>query len=339
MIFKEVESAKDIFVNLKTLDQIDINKLEFLNELFIERTVAGKVNHSKKLLFTSYFSSKKSPQDTTSDAPKDSITYIEPWYDSVNKLQLKGIVFHDGLSDTFVKKYSTQCVTFVRCTLGSYSLNDERFILYLKYIKEYCLDLQYVYLTDANDVIITQNPFHILEKSNDPKLFVGRNNGHLLRQSRVNWSKRIPIFARESKVNLDRKFYNQTIYNAGIIGGSISSIKYLLLNMCYYFRLCNSHSNNNMVILNYTIYKFWFPNCRQQSTKIKEHIPMFAYRIFDLIFNNRFTSDMSNSLFRPADHDNKNDILANTDYIVTSYPFCSKFKRFESESKALFIHK
>ena len=75
-------------------------------------------------ILTSYFSKKKHPNHPsdsyvvgrTADGKvqNNEIEYIKPWYESVDKLKLKGFIFYDNLSDAFVEQYTTEDIKFIK---------------------------------------------------------------------------------------------------------------------------------------------------------------------------------------------------------------------------------
>ena len=73
------------------------------------------------------------------------------------------IVFYDQLSTEFLEKYSTDRVSFVRCKLGNYSLNDERFFIFREFISQLSPET-YVITTDINDVVFNRKPLPLLLK-------------------------------------------------------------------------------------------------------------------------------------------------------------------------------
>jgi len=291
----------------------------------------------EQLLLTTYFSSKKDPQKKI-NAPSVDITYIKPWYDSVNKLELNGYILHDHLPGWFIDRYSTRHTKFISCKLGNYSLNDERFFLYLNLLLNYCPNVKRVFMTDGNDVFITKDPFPLVDLYLDNKLFVGRNNGNLLRQSYINREVRIPIFEKDYGEKLSRSFYNQPIYNAGILGGNIQVVIPFLKELTSILGACDTNNNNNMVAFNYAIHTKWY--FRKHKRGLADYVPIRWYGLLERIFFNRITMNLTRLFYnRQKDHDNKNDFIGNNKHIVTSYPLCSAFKQYEEDSDAYFIHK
>ena len=264
-LFCEITKPDQIDSVLDSLTIEDIKKASEGLPIFSSRKIFGKKCEFKKALFTSYFNSKGDPQRKTKIVGKDNFDYIKEWYQSIDKLKLNAIVFHDNLSESFVKEYTTDRIIFIKCELGPYSLNDERFIIYLIYILEYGSNLESVFFTDGNDLIVKKIPFEIIKDHHKNTFFVGRDDTNYFYQSRVNRDVRIPLFENDLGHKLDIRFYFQTIYNAGILGGNKKVMLYFLYHLARLFVKCNSDHNHNMVALNYCIYKFWWSNVKEKN--------------------------------------------------------------------------
>ena len=87
--------------------------------------------------------------------------HISKFQNEYGKL-VKNIKVYDlNLSKEFLDKYQTEQIKFVKCTLGNYSLNDERFILYYMFFLKH--KVNNILFTDGNDVIINKSPFQFFE--------------------------------------------------------------------------------------------------------------------------------------------------------------------------------
>lgn len=91
---------------------------------------------SRGVILTTYFSSRIDPLRCSSRAggrvATDDAAYLLPWYLSVRRLGLAAVIFHDGLSESFVLAMSTDKITFQRVALEhqDWSLCDERWAVY-----------------------------------------------------------------------------------------------------------------------------------------------------------------------------------------------------------------
>jgi hypothetical protein len=83
----------------------------------------------KEVIVTCYFTLKPDPQLGTLRNSAD-FKYIQPWYDSIMKIGVSGIILHDGLESAFIEHYQNDLVQFRFCEMGNYSIFEERWLLY-----------------------------------------------------------------------------------------------------------------------------------------------------------------------------------------------------------------
>jgi hypothetical protein len=205
------------------------------------------------IVCTTYFRSKINPQGS-SYIEKDSYTYIKPWYDSVNDLKLKGVIFYDDLSKEFIDKYTTEYTSFYYYKPKKYSLNDARFYAYKNYLDSNNIDN--IFMTDVSDVHIKKNPFKLINKnsiyvgSDEPNTPTFGSNSYLVGMARK---------AVAAGLGITKSMLEYPCCNAGVIGGHVDIIKPFLHNMCATFDFLNSEGNNNMTVLHYVLDKFHRP--------------------------------------------------------------------------------
>ena len=166
---------------------------------------------------TTYFCRKVDPQRKVHVAA-DDISYIEPWYYSVDRLRLPGIVFHDGMSKQFIERFGTDLIRFVYVPPErfAYSVNDYRFVIYHEYLTDHP-EIEFAFMTDGNDVQVVQNPF---EQIRPDRLYVGSEPEYIQDsrwlQRRI-WQLNEGLGSRQFRTWRWRK---QLIYNAGLLGGN-----------------------------------------------------------------------------------------------------------------------
>ena len=227
------------------------------------------------VIMTTYFCNKEHNQKEKehTSASCNDINYIKPWYESVKKLNLNGIIFHDGLSDEFIKEYETSNIKFAYTNSYQYdySLNDLRFFVYLEYILKNP-DIQNVFMTDGNDVTVVKNPFEL----DLNKLYVGNENGvtinHLLK-----YKKTTGMYKKISEYEISRlqKFSKSPLLNAGIVGGNRYNIIKLLTIMTDYFKKDSClKCNMNMGVLNQSVYN----NFSNYSTGEPLHSAFYGFQ-------------------------------------------------------------
>ena len=211
------------------------------------------------LILTAYLTSRADPQ-RRQRVPADSFAYMRPWYRSMTRLGLTGLVVHDGLSPAFVERYTTSRIGFVRTRPGPWTTNDARFFAYQRLLAR--VRAARVFLTDISDVTIVQDPFAGLERL-DADLVAGneiypREGDQIarhpwlmqrIRETRSSGSREVFEFFRA------RRFAGATV-NAGVIGGEVRAVRRLLREFVR-VRTAVGHSerNLNMAIVNYVVHR------------------------------------------------------------------------------------
>lgn len=309
--------------NLKPLLEIGTKTFRFG-----ERNIIGVELEGAEVIFSTYFCGRPDPQRNIF-VQNDAYDYIKPLYESVHKLGLNCVIFHDGLSDGFVEKYSTSKTKFVQVELGNLSLNDERYFLYYEYLLRFGQNISHVIMSDVSDVIVNKDPFPLLAKHSQ-LLFTGRSNISLVKHNFVNYQ-RIKKLEEDAGIKIPANFYNMRIFNAGTIGGSKSAMIYLLRQMIGYFLSYDTNRNHNMTVFNLCIYRYWLEAPRLQS------VSLIALR-YSLLKIAMLVNEKAGINLLPDNVYCKN-LTYQTAGLFAGFPFTSAFKKFETDSKAYLIHK
>lgn len=231
----------------------------------------NNINNFENLIVTTYFSNDKGNYKGRS-VLNNNIDYISPWYNSILKLKLNGVIFHDGLSNDFINKYTTDKINFlyVDSEEFSYSKNDYRFLIYYNFLK-YNKNIKNIFMTDGNDVIIKNNPFSYINDNNKKynKNFyyvcsefrrkLKDNNFTKFNFNRIN--KYIKNPNKKFKIETFEKNQDNILFNAGILGGNRNNMLYFLrlmkekFNKTFRYIPKKFHDRNiNMIVFNYVIY-------------------------------------------------------------------------------------
>lgn len=189
------------------------------------------------VILTSYFSVKKHPNDPNDSwvigrqadgrVSQNDFQYIEPWYNSVNKLGLEGRIFYDNLSDEFLKQYTTDKIKFIKVSPSDYSNNDWRFFCYRNFLEENKFDS--VFLTDGSDVTVVQDPSGIISSFPDTDLFVCKDSimlnefPYLQLHEQAEWEDYVWFMICHHRLEL---------INMGVIGGNYENILLFLNKFC-----------------------------------------------------------------------------------------------------------
>lgn len=193
----------------------------------------------KSVICTTYFSQKKHPNDPNDQhvsgrqadgrVLQNSIKYIEPWYNSIKKLSLNGIVFYDNLDDAFIYKYKTDLIDFVKVEPSEYSNNDWRFFCYRDFFLDHT-DYDTIFLTDGSDVTVVKDPYDIVyEYKNAIDFFICKDSILL---------SEFPYLHVHQQARWENLYwFNQNqnalpLLNMGVIGGTRQNMLEFLEKFC-----------------------------------------------------------------------------------------------------------
>jgi hypothetical protein len=255
------------------------------------------------VIVTCYFTQKPDPQTGIIRNSAD-FAYIQPWYESLLKINVSGIILHDGLEQDFINRYQNEQIQFRFCELGNYSIFEERWLLYHVLLNQ-LPKLEKVFFTDSNDVYITKNPFQLIKNKN--ALYVGRDSAYRIKDS--GWLKdECDKFDEESNYQLLKTYPYQWVYNAGVVGGSTSLLFFFTSEMSKLILKAESTYHKDMSLLNIVIHEHFYPTLSTRN------------------WNRKLV-------------DNSDDEIATHKNLVTGFPLNSGFKDLDLNSKAFFIHK
>lgn len=179
----------------------------------------GFIQPENPVLVTTYFSGVQNPKAKVKLAA-DTYEHIQPWYDSVKALGVRGIIFHDGCSDAFVKRYTTEHITFERVgglREAGIAPTDYRWFVYADYFVRHT-EFDAVFSSTCSNVHVRNNPAETIQAG---IVYVGSESGYhnkVKRESGIigdsRWCRNLfrhcyPSFA----------YWDKLILNCAIIGG------------------------------------------------------------------------------------------------------------------------
>lgn len=206
-------------------------------------------------VFTTYFVNNPDPQ-RKEHAPADDYSYVAPWHQSMTQLGLNGVIFHDGLSAEFMSEHGGNGIQFefVSPDEFEYSLNDYRFVIYERYLRNHP-EIEAVFMTDGNDVAVVQEPFSMI----DPKRVYVGSEMEFIEDSQ--WVKRRFYFLNQGPAQfpMPKSLFRRKhrVYNAGILGGSREICMEFLGHMVGGLAQLTDEQkmlNVNMALFNHTVY-------------------------------------------------------------------------------------
>uniref|UniRef100_A0A7R9WLJ0 Glycosyltransferase n=1 Tax=Craspedostauros australis TaxID=1486917 RepID=A0A7R9WLJ0_9STRA len=199
--------------------------------------------------------------DTHMRGAKRKVEYksIQSWHESVKKYpEIHGIVFNTMYDESDIKLYTTDHIEFINVDFNSaaylrganQSLNNQRFYVIEDYLDKRVEaeaakasgqdeELEYILLTDAQDVTFHRNPFKFMAEMD--KLTQGTH--HLFVGSEFEpWKDGLRWQNNNWKRCFRKPFLYREVLNAGIIGGHRSIVIPLVKEM-----------NRRMMVANHTV--------------------------------------------------------------------------------------
>lgn len=175
--------------------------------------------------------------------PADDYSLVKDWAESINDLNLHGIIFHNNFSEETVKTFTTKNISFVKTELSSqFNPNVYRYFVYRDFIKKNSSGLQNVFVTDISDVTVVQNPFIQPLFLKLPKyIFCGDEPKKLDNE----WMQLHSAHLRNNIADFaeyEEAFKNETLLNCGIIGGNLAQFYDFLKQLC---QIHKEHNSNN----------------------------------------------------------------------------------------------
>ena len=206
------------------------------------------------IVLSTYFTSVLDPQ-RNKFVNNNDYEYMKPLYESCLEHSFDLVIFHDSLSNEFIEKYENEYVQFQMVSLRSgVSVNDERFLFYQKFLRENQNKYEFVMLSDISDVMLFTNPFDAMKLQEDKsngicKYWILKED--TLLSVMVDYYKH--CYGSKSlftKKNFDT---NLNIYNAGVIGGRIENVQYMIESIIAELTRITKGYNCNMIALQFNI--------------------------------------------------------------------------------------
>ncbi len=217
---------------------------------------------NRNVVLTSYFTSELDAQRGIRKK-SNCFSYISDWYKSVVRLGMSAVIFHDGLGPEFQHKltqYHPRVSFEYVPSLKGRSTNDARFYSYLKYL-EHHPDIRHVLLTDIADVSFQMDPFKLMHLLGE-WLYIGSDVDTFPNMETMPWmQERFTSCFRNYSVERGLPHtltQMNTVYNAGVIGGSRELMLTVLTKVVAYLDTTPPQSNCNMPAVNIAVHKHFF---------------------------------------------------------------------------------
>lgn len=165
---------------------------------------------------------------------------IVEWANSIKRLNLTGIVFHNSLSNNAINSLQNENIRFISIpSPKNFNPNVYRYFIYRDFLSNKKYTIENLFITDISDVTVVSNPFkHPFFIDNPNSLFCGDEpkllDNEWMFDHSAHFRNKIAGFA-----SYEQKFKNETLLNCGIIGGKSKIMMNLIED------LCNVHAEYN----------------------------------------------------------------------------------------------
>jgi len=162
------------------------------------------------------------------------------WAESITRLGLEGILFHNDLPDEVCANFQNEHIRFIRVPYAvEFNPNVYRYFVYQHFLANHGHEIENLFVTDVSDVVAVQNPFiHPFFVRNANSLFCGDEPKQLDNE----WMQEHSGHLRATISNYasyEDEFSEATLLNCGIIGGSYNVM------VDFIDRLAFIHKNHN----------------------------------------------------------------------------------------------
>ena len=175
--------------------------------------------------------------------PDDNYNLVKDWAESVARLGLKGVVFHNNFTEETCQKYQNEFVSFTRVTHNTaHNPNVYRYFLYNDFIKKHAQNIENLFVTDVSDVVVVKNPFtEPLFVQNADALFCGDEPKTLDNPWMIDHATHLRNNIADY-AQYEAQYKQETLLNCGIIGGNIGVMQPFMAQLWELHQLYN-HNN------------------------------------------------------------------------------------------------
>ena len=216
---------------------------------------------SNDVIFSSYFVTKNDPQRSYHIIP-NRFHYIKSWFIGAMKNHLNIIIFYDRLDASWISRAEAKYprAKFIHGDLKGRSLNDARYYLMQNYLVNNP-EIERSFITDARDVQLWSNPFHLMDKLGNDMLYIGQDTPFYISADDQPWINKVLRWCYGQKIfDTERDAVHNlwTLYSAGIVGGNRDTMLAVLARVHEWLDKANRGVNCNMASVNIAAHKYFF---------------------------------------------------------------------------------
>jgi hypothetical protein len=183
----------------------------------------------------------------------DYYSYIKDWYFSIVALNLKCIVFHDNLDESFIESFFKDNIQFIKVEQKSLNTVDYRWVIYKEFLNNTQEEINSIIFTDISDVVFLKNPFEFIDTKPDT-ILIGTEECNLTNcwlTERNGYFYDIIKDFKEYEINNAALQLN----NCGIVGGNFDIMKSFVNDVADILLLGNVEKDTvDMSVTNYLIH-------------------------------------------------------------------------------------
>jgi len=152
----------------------------------------------------------------------DDYSLVADWANSITKLGLQGIIFHNNFSKTTCNLYQSEHIHFIKVNYdATFNPNVFRYLLYAQFLSKYAHLIKNIFCTDISDVEVLNNPFLEKEYLQHPDfIFCGDEPKILDNEWMQLHSQHLRDQIKDYAI-YESNFKNHTLLNCGVVGGAI----------------------------------------------------------------------------------------------------------------------
>lgn len=186
----------------------------------------------------------------------NSYELVKHWAVSIDSANLKGLIFHNNLSEATCKSFENENISFIKITYDpQFNPNVFRYFVYRDFLQQHIQQINGIFSTDVSDVVLVNNPFiDPLFVENPTALFCGD-------EPKILHNEWMIAHAEHLRKNIadyaayENAFGKETLLNCGIIGGSASLFFDFLQQLCAIHQQANRNNKTaytgDMGVFNY----------------------------------------------------------------------------------------
>jgi hypothetical protein len=156
----------------------------------------------------------------------DDYELVRSWVESITKLGLFGVIFHNNFSEKTRTAHQTKNIQFIRVDYDkTFNPNVFRYLVYREFLQKYSPEINSFFITDISDVVVIKNPFfEPFFLANPDTIFCGDEPKILANDWMLDHATHLRSNIADY-ADYEARFGQETLLNCGIIGGNRTTMQ------------------------------------------------------------------------------------------------------------------